>query len=114
MESGDSAQQMSVDIHRLVAELRGLAETNSDLAAAYRAARQAARERRFVCRRMARLARKTKKYAKKITALFGGCGPDELGRLGEEICALEQRLSKRRVVLEFQEQIRRKSEGDNF
>lgn len=109
MEGDDSALKKSVEIHRLVVELKGLAETNRDLSAAYRATRQAVHERRFVCRRMARLAKKTEKYAKKITALFGGCGPDGLARLDEEISALEHRLSKRRVVLEFQEQIRRKS-----
>lgn len=109
MEGEDSTLQKSVAIHRLISELKSLAETNRDLYAAYCTAKQTAREGRFVCRRMTRLAKKTEKYAKKITELLGGCGPDELRRLDEEISALEHRLSKRHLVLEFQEQIRRKS-----
>ncbi|KAL0265959.1 UNVERIFIED_CONTAM: hypothetical protein PYX00_011676 [Menopon gallinae] len=109
MEGEKSAFESAADIHRLVAELRDLAETHKGLLATYRAAREAARERRFVCRQMERLSRKTRKYAKKIAALFGSSGPEELLRLDREIGALEHRLGQRRVVLEFQEQIRRKS-----
>lgn len=110
MDKTDLTLQKSDEIHQLVCEMKSLEARCNELGETYSSLKSISLERRFIRKKLIGLTKKTRKYAGKIAKLFGECSMETVKKMEGEIEVLEHQISKRKTVLDFREEINKKSE----